>query len=268
MEKVSSLSYFGTQIRERRQIWVNRKAESPDTTCDQYAYSCHEAIQLAAATNFRGFSCRCIDKARGMREKMQAQKALDAALNRFGALPKGLSGMTFETYAQSPDWRKDEADSALHALKTCLTYGDGPDKPFLTIFGPVGAGKTHLAMAIAQATVLVPTWANCPEMLSYLRSTFDKDVAASFHQELERIKASPLLVIDDLSAERQTEWATEQIYQIINYRHMNKLPTVITSNDDVLKMVGRIGSRIRDYHTGQVVRLDVDDNRLRLPRRR
>ena len=56
MEKVSSLSYFGTQIRERRQIWVNRKAESPDTTCDQYAYSCHEAMQLAAATNFRGFS--------------------------------------------------------------------------------------------------------------------------------------------------------------------------------------------------------------------
>ena len=166
-----------------------------------------------------GVNCRCIDEARPAYVAVNAKKIADEALNRFGALPQGLADMTFENYKQMPEWRQDEADSALHALKVCLRYGENRDNlPFLTIFGPVGAGKTHLAMAIAQSNESPAMWANVPELLSYLRSTFDRNVAASFHQELERIKTSYLLVLDDLASERQTEWATEQLYQIVNHR--------------------------------------------------
>ena len=218
--------------------------------------------------DFRGVTCKCIDRERETYNSLKGKQIAKEALNRFGALPEGLADMTFEKFTQMPEWRKDEADSALHALKVCLRYSENRDElPFLTIFGPVGAGKTHLAMAIAQSSKAPAMWANVPELLSYLRSTFDRDVAASFHQELERIKTAYLLVLDDLASERQTEWATEQLYQIVNHRHINRMPTVITTNDNVLKMVGRVGSRIRDFHTGQVVCLDVDDNRLRLRRR-
>ena len=104
-------------------------------------------------------------------------------------------------------------------------------------------------------------------MLTHLRNTFDKDSKWRYHDEFERIQTAPMLVIDDLSAERLTEWAQEQMYQIVNHRHIDRLPTVITTNENVLQMVGRIGSRIRDWHTARVLRLDVQDNRLMLPRR-
>ena len=266
--KIPVLTHIASRITENRRMWEEMKAHSPGTTCDEFAYSCEETVQLAAAIGFRGVSCRCIDEARKTYKTMEARKIADEALNRFGSLPSGLAYMTFETFRQLPEWRKHEADSALHALKVCLRYSENRyDLPFLTIFGPVGTGKTHLAMALAQGCDEAVMWANVPDLLAYLRSTFDRDVAASFHQELERINSSRLLVLDDLASERQTEWATEQLYQIINHRHINRLPTVVTTNDDVLKMVGRVGSRIRDFHTGQVVRLDVDDNRLRMRRR-
>ena len=264
----STLSFYGTQIREKRRKWEKNKSESPETFCDVYAYRCAEAIAKASETDYRHFSCRCIDQARNAHRKVQARKLLDAALRRFGALPDGLSYMTFESYAKNPDWRQDEAASALSAFRACLQYADDPERmPFLTIFGPVGAGKTHLAVAIAQASPRVATWANCPEMFSYLKSTFDREVAATFNEEFERIKTAELLVLDDQNAEHETVWAREQMYQIINHRHINRLPTVITTNANVLKMVGPIGSRMRDEHTGKVVRLDVDDNRLRMRRR-
>ena len=268
MEDIKSLAYYGSQIRKRRRLWKDKKAESPDTMCDVYAYSCQEAMQLAAASAYRGFSCRCIDKSREDQEKIEAKKVLLAALNRFGALPEGLKEMTFSAYRANPDWRRHEVESALHAKETCIAYAQNPiASPFLTIFGDVGAGKTHLAMAIAQETVLLPLWANSPDMLTYLKSTFDRDSTVSFHQEFERIRTAALLVIDDLSAERQSAFDVEQMYRIINHRHVHRLPTVITTNEDVLKMQGRIGSRMRDPHTGQVVRLDVQDNRLMLRRK-
>ena len=268
MKRISALSYYGSQIREKRRLWADTKAESPDTTCDVYAYSCQEAMQLAAATGYRGFRCRCIDKARGAQEKVEAKKVIAAALNRFGALPEGLKEMTFSAYRANPDWRRHEVESALYAKETCMKYVQDPSaSPFLTIFGDVGAGKTHLAMAIALETALPPLWANSPDMLTYLKSTFDRDSTVSFHQEFERIRTAALLVLDDLRAERQSPFDVEQMYRIINHRHVHRLPTVITTNEDVLKMRGRIGSRIRDYHTGQVIRLDVQDNRLMLQRR-
>ena len=50
----------------------------------------------------------------------------------------------------------------------------------------------------------------------------------SFEDRFERIRTVPLLVLDDLGAQSPTAWAEEKLYQIVNYRYVNKLPTVIS----------------------------------------
>ena len=68
-------------------------------------------------------------------------------------------------------------------------------------------------------------------------------------------------------ANGDVSWAEETLYQIINYRHWKRLPTVITTNENVLDRTGRIGSRIRDEAMSELVRLEVPDHRLQLRKR-
>ena len=47
---------------------------------------------------------------------------------------------------------------------------------------------------------------------------------------MELLKTVPLLVLDDLGAQKTTEWVTERLFVIINARYDDLLPTIITSN--------------------------------------
>ena len=275
-----ALAGYLKRMQERREAWRCLRENAPDTTCTVYAYTCDDVAKRVGSGESRSFApeeeeCPCLNRLRYQLETGNAKKVLAQARSRFGWL-EPRPDMTFETYVAHPSWRRHEAESALQAKEMCLRYALDPDAmPFLTIFGPYGSGKTHLAMAIAQEVALLVTWANSPEMLSFLRSTFNKNNRLQYDEEFERVKTSRILVIDDFSAEYHVSrangdvsWAEEQLYQIINYRHWKRLPTVITTNEDVLKRTGRIGSRIRDHQTSGLIRLDVQDYRLMLPRRK
>ena len=53
-------------------------------------------------------------------------------------------------------------------------------------------------------------------------------------------------MIDDLGTQNATPWAQEKLYQIFNYRYVNRLPTVVTTNQPLEEIEGRIHSRLRD----------------------
>ena len=175
--------------------------------------------------------------------------------------------MTFESYKDNPDWHDSESESAYTAWVHCQRYAEDPMTiPFLTLYGAYGAGKTHLALAIAQRTTLQVVWANCNDLFSYLKSRFRLD----FDEEVERIKKSELLVLDDLGANRGTAWENELLYGIINHRHAERMPTVITTNFDPYgenSLDGRLVTRIGDMRQGWVFHLNIQDNRLMLVRR-
>lgn len=176
--------------------------------------------------------------------------------------------MTFETFdVRGNNPRAGEQASLQNAALAAVRYADNP-AGWLTLFGNTGVGKTHLAVAIANARMDLGSpvfFAFVPELLDYFRYTFDPHSRVTMESILEEVKSAPLLILDDLGQEHNSPWAEEKLYQIFVHRHNNRLPTVITSMLDFSEQSGPIGSRIRDASLGQLVRIDAPDYRIKAP---
>ena len=187
--------------------------------------------------------------------------------------PEMLRKMTFQNFERfRRDIRPDENLSLREATIAATTYARNPDG-WLTLFGPTGVGKTHLAIAIAEertangyADVF---FAFVPELLDYLRAAFAPDSQVKYDTIFEDVKNTHLLILDDFGQEHSTPWADEKLYQIIVHRHNNRLPTVITSMQDFTDDSFRGSpfiSRIQDEAVGRIIRIDAPDYRIRAPR--
>lgn len=121
-------------------------------------------------------------------------------------------------------------------------------KGWLVLQGPYGCGKTHLAAAVANFVVDIgiPTlFLTVPDLLDSLRFSYN-DTAATFEERFENIRRVPLLIMDDFGTENATPWAQEKLFQILNYRYINSLPLLITTNLSLSQLEGRISSRLQD----------------------
>ena len=85
-----------------------------------------------------------------------------------------------------------------------------------------------------------------PELLDHLRATFSPNSLTSYDNLFNKVRPSPLLILDDLGTESATPWAREKLYQIINYRYSAKLPTVFTTSMQYGEIDARIRSRMTD----------------------
>ena len=83
----------------------------------------------------------------------------------------------------------------------------------------------------------------------------------NFETRFEEIRNINLLVLDDLGTQNATPWAEEKLYQIFNYRYVNRLPTVVTTNQALDEIEGRIQSRLRDPELVRVIRIEAPDHR-------
>jgi DNA replication protein DnaC len=110
-------------------------------------------------------------------------------------------------------------------IEECLEEGRG-----LWFMGPVGTGKTTLAMLVTQAALKAGRSAarySLPGLLSQIRMTFEN---GSHIDLLERLTAVDLLHIDDIGAEQTTPWVLEELYAIVNARYEEKRSMVVTTN--------------------------------------
>lgn len=165
-----------------------------------------------------------------------------------------------------------ETVTQLKALKECKEFFYS--FPFvengLLLYGPPGTGKTHLAVATLRNVILYKginaLFCDFRNLLIDIKSTFETRQSST--EILEAALKVPLLVLDDIGAERNTDWAKDILSTIVNYRYVNSLPTVITTNlrfdrstDDsfATKFDGRTESRI--YEMCKILRVDGNDKR-------
>jgi DNA replication protein DnaC len=130
----------------------------------------------------------------------------------------------------------------------------------LLLIGPPGIGKTHLAVSVLRAVVLKGLrglYYDTRSLLWDLRSTYDPVTRTSEGDILQPVMGADLLVLDDLGAERLTDWVEETMHLIVNTRYNEKRPTVFTTNyedvsdvqnlDSLFVRVGyRLHSRLRE----------------------
>lgn len=194
----------------------------------------------------------CTCKLREIQERNFAELERLSMLEAFAA----KTFQTFDTKIRGLD----------DAYARALEYARNPSG-WLLLWGNYGCGKTHLAAAIAiHATrnlALKTLFTIVPDLLDHLRATYHPSSVATYDERFEAVRTVPLLVMDDLGAESPTPWAQEKLFQIINHRYNEQLPTVITSNVDLDRMDGRIRSRLCDQQLCCHLFIEADDYRRR-----
>ncbi len=200
--------------------------------------------------------CRTADIAEGARARLFEMSRLDR-----------LSHLTFENF--EPKGNKNakfmtpqDAASLQVAQEAAENFARNPQN-WLLIEGGYGCGKTHLAAAIANFAVNqgTPTlFITVPDLLDTLRFAYS-DPETTFEARFEEVRGADLLVLDDFGTQNATGWAQEKLFQIINYRYINKLPTVITTNLMLDEIESRIRSRLQDEEFVSHMRITAPDFR-------
>lgn len=192
----------------------------------------------------KAITCECLRKKQKMRRQndlLLASGILDMAHYR---------DATFQTF-------NGHLGGVQQAYQSAVAYAGNPTGWFV-LTGPYGCGKTHLATAIARSrieagdTVLMQT---VPDLLDHLRAAFRPSDAESYDERFEKARTVDLLVLDDYGAQNDTQWATEKLFQLLNYRYNDRLTTIITSNC-LDQIDSRVYSRLRDAKLVQWITMD------------
>ncbi|MCI0422585.1 MAG: ATP-binding protein [Acidobacteria bacterium] len=120
----------------------------------------------------------------------------------------------------------------------------------LLILGPPGVGKTHLAVSVLRDLVykreVESLFYDFRDLLKKIQNSYNSVSQTSEMEILNPVLENQLLVLDDLGAERPTEWVRDTFAYILNSRYNRKLTTVITTNfDDRATEVRTLGDGTR-----------------------
>jgi DNA replication protein DnaC len=152
-------------------------------------------------------------------------------------------------------------------VKTCnQMLSQGKD---VILSGQTGCGKTHLAVAMVreflqrnQGAVFIPV----PQLLLKIRSAFAPHPAQTEQDLVERYSGCKLLVLDDLGAEKTTEFSIATLYLILDQRIRHMRQTIVTTNLTLQAIEHSLGARIASRLAGmRVIRIGMPDwrkNRL------
>jgi DNA replication protein DnaC len=175
-----------------------------------------------------------------------------------------LRNMTFDNFDEKRlELPTEQRQNLRQAYSLAVEFARSPEG-WLIFQGVNGCGKTHLAAAIAnyQLSQGKPVlFVVVPDLLDHLRSTFSPDSKISYDQFSEKLKETPLLVLDDFGEQSATSWAQEKLYQLINYRYNARLPMVCTTCLSLDEIETRISSRMVDPRISLVFNIIAPDYR-------
>lgn len=178
----------------------------------------------------------------------RSAERLNALLVASGITPR-FRGCTLETFVTGGEPQK------VKALETCRAYVDRFEENFLAgrsliLAGGVGTGKTHLASGMAQAVIrqhgvkarVVPV----AEIVRVAKGTMAKGATYNERDVINELADADLLVIDEVGAQRGSEYELGLVHEVIDRRYQLILPTVVVSNLLVEDLKAYIGERAID----------------------
>lgn len=152
------------------------------------------------------------------------------------SLPKKFRGVSFDRppVPNLPTEAVRKTRSYINDLDKNLAAGRG-----IWYLGEVGTGKTTLAMLIAKAALeerhSVAIYSTV-KLLNRIRSTYSSDRPDAYGAFLDELTSVDLLLLDDIGAERNTEWVIEQLYLVVNERYETEKAIIFTANSHQIEV--------------------------------
>jgi len=225
--------------------------DCPHGLCDGTGWILDEATNSAAP-------CKC----RPQRISVRRARSLS------GVIPKRFQGVSFD--------RPPVTEMDRNVVREVRRYVDSIDSHLdagrgLWLTGDVGTGKTTLAMLVSKAALekkrSVAIY-SLPRLLAEIRTTYDDGAQHSYTDLIDRLAEVDLLHVDDVGAERTSDWVLEQLYAIINARYEDGRAIVVTTNlpyDELKDQIGeRTASRLAEICGGEPLPLFGTDRRVEL----
>lgn len=163
----------------------------------------------------------------------------------------------------------EERTNLVNVANAASAFAQNPGNRWLVLAGGAGSGKTHLAAAIGnyrQERGDEVVFMTVSDLLDDLRTTFNPGAGSTFDQRFQKVKNVGLLILDDLGAGGQSEWAREKLFQLIDYRYVTRKPTVFTISD-LERLSDRIKVRLLDHRLCLLYEIIVPPYVQRLRRR-
>ncbi|HXP11738.1 MAG TPA: ATP-binding protein [Acidobacteriaceae bacterium] len=209
---------------------------------------------------------------------MRASRLLKRA-----AIPRRYEHCTLDTF--EPGYGQADQSLAaayLMARQFVTGYPVTTEGRGLLLTGSVGVGKTHLAVGIVQALItekgVHALFCDYRELLKRIQESYNPQVASTELQILTPIFEAEVLILDELGAQKPTDWVWDTVALILNTRYNDKRTTLITTNypnaaaalarssDKVIReetLGDRIGERMRSRLAEMCVEVEMRGSDLR-----
>lgn len=239
MQNITAQIWQSEDVETRNGIMYCRKCGEPrqewiDWLPDRYGKPRRKLVPVP---------CRC---AREAEERQKAEDRKREFENNLRQM-RDRAGVDIRGYANTFE-DDDTPDSKIS--KTCRSYVEEwepmrKNGTGILLFGAKGTGKSFYAACIVNALAerqVATAMMSVPDLIGLMQIRDRAGIAAA-------LKMFPLLVLDDLGAERDTPYAAELVYSVVDARYRAKLPTIITTNLDTEDMANErdlLRSRIYD----------------------
>jgi len=184
--------------------------------------------------------CRCEVEAWEREQDEMQERYRKAEVERkfaISSLGERFENCRFETFAKRPGTEK--------AFRLAYDYAErfelyGAES--LLIWGAPGNGKSHLAAAVCHKLKergKIPVFQTMTELLERIRATFGRQAKEQEREIMAALQDCDLLVLDDLGAEKVSDWTLDVLFRIIDGRYRQKKPTMFTTNFSPSELLDR-----------------------------
>lgn len=182
---------------------------------------------------------KMLDEAAKRQQKHETER-----LFSISNLGKRFEDSTFETFNC-----RSGAEKAFEMAQRYVREFElwGPQS--LLVWGVPGNGKSHLAAAVKNDLHKkghIVIFQSVPELLGRIKSTFNRHSRDSEDQIMKALLTCDLLILDDIGAEKLTDWVQDVMFRIIDGRYRKELPILYTSNLRPKELAGQVSDRTYD----------------------
>jgi DNA replication protein DnaC len=173
------------------------------------------------------------------------QRQLETRLSQSG-IPQRYRSKTFVNFIATDDAMEQ-------ALATAMRFAQDFDQhsekgTFMVFSGPPGTGKSHLATAIAQAVLAGGTamYTSAIDAVRLIRDTWRRNSERTESQVLAMLASIDLLILDEVGVQYGTEAEQVNLFDIIDKRYRDKMPTILLTNQNRSGLKQFLGDRSFD----------------------